>query len=77
MALDLQQPLSWFAGKPLPGRRPAQHGHRRDHLGLCPFGAETIHWIVSLPPSPRDEAEIGRVVLQADPLKMGGLPVRR
>jgi hypothetical protein len=31
MAMDLQQPLSWFAGKPLPGNGQTQHGDRRHH----------------------------------------------
>jgi catechol 2,3-dioxygenase-like lactoylglutathione lyase family enzyme len=29
--MDLQQPLSWFAGKPLPGNGQTQHGDRRHH----------------------------------------------
>jgi hypothetical protein len=27
--MDLQQPLSWFADKPLPGNGPPEDGHRR------------------------------------------------
>ena len=54
MAMDIQQPLSWFAGKSLPGNGPAQHGHRRGHT--------------------RNETENGRVILQADPIKNGGIP---
>jgi hypothetical protein len=54
-------------------QRQTQHGHRRHHpghhSGLRPFGAETIHWIVSISPSPRHEIEPvpnGRVVLVSD-----------
>jgi hypothetical protein len=31
MAMDLQQPLSWFAGKPLPGNGSPEYGHRRHY----------------------------------------------
>ena len=53
MAMDLQQPLSWFAGKPQPGNGPTQHGYRRDHT--------------------RYETETSRVILQAGPIKNGGI----